>query len=105
MSEETSSKVPPAVAETKQLRKDIDEVLQRLKVVSGMNDQIFTVPPPLYEASGRKSRERSIAITKLQEAIMWLGMDLKALNEPNPYPQSYNPDSSKIEPTADGLKM
>jgi hypothetical protein len=28
------------------------------------------------------SRERSLAITKLQEAIMWLGMDLKAQNEP-----------------------
>jgi hypothetical protein len=28
-----------------------------------------------------KSRERSIAITKLQETIMWLGMDLKRLGE------------------------
>lgn len=49
------------------------------------------------------SRERSIAMTKLQESIMWLGMDLKRLNEPNPYPESYNPESKKIEPTADGL--
>lgn len=59
----------------------------------------------------RKSRERSIAITKLEEAIMWLGMDLKALNEEfpgiqdNPYPESKNPNNLKIEPTADGLKM
>jgi len=51
------------------------------------------------------SRERSLAITKVQEAIMWLGMDLKRLNEPNPYPNSYNPANSIIEPTADGLKM
>ena len=43
--------------------------------------------------------------TKLQEAIMWLGMDLKRLKEPNPYPESMNPNSDKIEPTADGLKM
>ena len=52
-----------------------------------------------------RSRERSISITKLQECIMWLGMDLKRLNEPNPYPDSYNPENTKIAPTADGMKM
>lgn len=31
-----------------------------------------------------KSNERSIAITKLQETIMWLGMDLKRLGEQDP---------------------
>jgi hypothetical protein len=51
------------------------------------------------------SRERSIAITKLQEATMWLGMDLKRLGTPNPYPESYDATSAVIEPTADGLKM
>lgn len=75
------------VSETKQLRKDLDVQLQVLKT------------------SLRKSRERSIAITKIQEAIMWLGMDLKDLNEPNPYPKSYDPSSPQIEPTADGLKL
>ncbi len=76
-----------AIAETKQFRKDLDEVLQRLKT------------------SPRMSRERGITITKLQEAIMWLGMDLKELGTPNPYPQSYNPDSPVVEPTADGIKL
>lgn len=91
MSEEQA--VPPEVAQTKQFRKDLDEVLQRLK------------------SATRKSRERSIAITKLQESVMWLGMDLKAMNEEgvtgcqNPYPQSYNPGNPTIEPTADGLKL
>lgn len=75
------------IAETKQLRKDLDTQLQTLK------------------NSPRKSRERSISITKLQEAIMWLGMDLKDLGTPAPYPQSYNPESKAIEPTADGLKL
>jgi len=51
------------------------------------------------------SRERSLAITKLQESIMWLGMDLKRLNEPNPYPDSYKPENTNIAPTADGMKM
>jgi hypothetical protein len=83
------------IAETKQFRKDLDEVLQRLKLAS-----IHGGPHPC-----RASRERSIAVTKIQEAIMWLGMDLKDIGAPNPYPQSYNPSSPVIEPTADGLKM
>ena len=51
------------------------------------------------------SRERFITVSKLQEAVMWLGMDLKRLNEPNPYPNSKDPSNTKIEPTADGLKL
>ena len=52
------------------------------------------------------SRERSLCITKLQEAVMWLGMDLKRLGTPNPYPSSKDPSKgTKIEPTADGLKL
>lgn len=91
------------VGETKQFRKDLDEVLQRLKISSH---------PANRCQYARVSSERAIAITKLQEAIMWLGMDLKAINEEspsnettNPYPQSYNPESTAIEPTADGLKL
>lgn len=74
------------VSNTKQLRKDIDEVLQRVKSLDS-------------------SRETSLAITKLQEAVMWLGMNLKRLGEVNPYPESYNPKSTEIAPTADGLKL
>lgn len=74
------------ISNTKQLRKDIDEILQRVK---GLN----------------QSRETSLAITKLQEAMMWLGMNLKRFGEEDPYPESRNPESQKIEPTADGLKF
>ena len=81
------TKVEEAIVETKTLRRDLDVILQRVK------------------SSDRKSRERSITDTKLTEAIMWLGMDLKALDAPNPYPNSKDPSNLKIEPTADGLKM
>lgn len=75
------------VIENKSLRRDTDAIIQRVKALPG-------------------SRERSIAITKLQEAVMWLGMDLKRLNEPNPYPSSKDPATGTvIEPTADGLKL
>lgn len=75
------------IVANKQLRKDLDEKIQEVK----------NLPP---------SRERSICITKLQEAVMWLGMDLKRLNDANPYPSSKDPlTGDKIEPTADGLKF
>ena len=75
------------IVANKQLRKEIDEKIQLVKALPA-------------------SRERSLAITKLQEAVMWLGMDLKRLNETNPYPSSKDPKTGdKIEPTADGLKF
>lgn len=89
------------VFQTKQWRKDLDECLQRLKRGSDKNFTGLRAP----DHPVRSSRERSLAMTKVEEAIMWLGMDLKAQNTPNPYPQSYNPTSNVIEPTADGLKM
>lgn len=71
----------------KKLRKAIDEVIQEVKQM------------PL-------SKEREQSIIKLQEGVMWLGMDLKRLGETNPYPSSKDPNSgTKIEPTADDLKF
>ena len=75
------------ITKVKQLRKDINDVIQQLKTLDGC-------------------REVSICITKLQEAIMWLGMDLKRIGDINPYPNSKNPSTgTKIEPTADNLKF
>jgi hypothetical protein len=75
------------VVSNKKLRQNIDQLIQELKAL-----------PP--------SRERSLSITKLQEGVMWLGMDLKRLGEANPYPTSKDPSTGTvIEPTADGLKF
>lgn len=79
------------IVSDKELRRDTDAIIQRVK----------SMPP---------TRERSLCITKLQEAVMWLGMDLKRIHETtgagaNPYPNSKDPSNLKIEPTADGLKL
>jgi len=80
------------VTSLKQYRKDIDGQIAKLKLW-----------PP--------TRERSLAVTKLQEAVMWLGMDLKRIGEANPgmvanpYPHSKDPSNVIIDPTADGLKL
>ena len=75
------------IPKVKQLRKDIDDVIQRVKTLDNC-------------------REVSICITKLQEAVMWLGMDLKRIGDINPYPSSKDPSTgTKIDPTADNLKF
>lgn len=75
------------VVAVKQLRKDTDEIIQRVKSLPG-------------------SAETTLAYRNLQMGVMWLGMVLKELNEPNPYPSSKDPNTGTvIEPTADGLKL
>lgn len=91
----------------KTFRRDIDGIIQELKKSSDKGFSGNRSP----DHPVRQSRERSLAITKLQEAVMWLGMDLKAINEEqpgavdNPYPNSKDPGNTKIDPTADGLKL
>lgn len=98
---------------SKELRVELDSTLQKLKQANGeivLKVEAGAAVPDLKDIQ-RKSRERALAITKIQEAIMWLGMDLKGLkeaglsDEPNPYPESYNPASGEVAPTAQGLKL
>jgi hypothetical protein len=80
------------IVAVKELRRDTDAIIQRIKNLPG-------------------SAERTLAFRKLQEGVMWLGMDLKRINEStpgvlaNPYPNSKDPSNTKIDPTADGLKL
>ena len=98
--------IETAIIQDKELRRDIDAIIQRIKHASDTKREMLT-----SDDHARASRERSICITKLQEAVMWLGMDLKAINDENPgaqdnpYPNSKDPSNTKIEPTADGLKL
>lgn len=89
---EAEAAVRGEIVANKELRRDLDVQIQKVKLLP-------------------KSHERALCITKLQEAVMWLGMDLKRINEENPgaqenpYPNSKDPSNLKIEPTADGLKL
>jgi hypothetical protein len=75
-----------AIVADKSFRNQLDGILQDLK----------TCP---------KTRERAVAITKIQEAIMWLGLDLKELNGGKScYANGYLPNTI-VDPPADGLKL
>ncbi len=87
MGEKTEFTYEEEIVGNKTLRKEADAIIQKIKAL-----------PP--------SRERALSITKLQESVMWLGMDLKRLGTKNPYPSSKNPETGTIvEKTADGLKL
>lgn len=80
------------IVAVKELRRDVDAIVQRVK-----------------ELPAGKSRESALAFTNLQQGVMWLGMELKRLGDlghgENPYPNSKDPSNTKIDPTADGLKL
>jgi hypothetical protein len=102
-----TSQIESHIILDKELRRDIDAIIQRLK--EGGDKNFTGLRSPDHPV--RPSRERSLAITKLQEAVMWLGMDLKAINDENPgaqenpYPHSKDPSTTIIDKTADGLKL
>jgi hypothetical protein len=86
---ERPTEIDEHVRETKGLRWGLDVELQALRTMM----------------CNRSSRERSLAITKIQEAIMWLGMDLKDLaGGKSCYVHGYDQASPVVDPPADGLK-
>ena len=69
---------------SKQVRIDVDDIIRR----------VTNMPV---------SAESHMSLIKLQEAVMWMGMNLKRLGSPNPYPNSRNTNNEKVDKTADGL--
>ncbi len=92
------------ITEDKALRRDLDAQPQRVKALPPTRERSICITK-LQEAVmwlGKAlppTRERSICITKLQEAVRWLGMDLKRLATPDPYPDSKDPYPDSKDPS------
>lgn len=91
-----------AVIKSKELRKGLDEVLQNVKSFA---DDLKAMAEEPGVDKGEAIAQCVISRRDLESAIMRQGMVLKAVGRANPYPQSYNPESPKVEPTADGLTL
>ena len=92
-----------AIATAKQFRKDADELLQRMK-----EHKTFLVLSNDFTVAEQKSEviaQHTLSIRDMESAIMRQGMALKYIGNPDPYPESRNPESSVVSPTADGLKL
>jgi len=106
-----------AIAAAKTFRKDADDLLQRMKehkramcLQPPMSNRMMTAeeakslperPDDLSEATA----QHTISIRDLESCIMRQGMALKYIGNPDPYPESRDPSSPVVAPTADGLKM
>jgi len=87
LSEETLAHRTEYVPRVKEFRQLGDELIQSVKEL-------------------QPSKEVELSIIKFQEGVMWLGMELKRINEPNPYPNSKDASTGNvIDKTADGLKL
>lgn len=95
-----------AIAAAKQFRKDADDLLQRMKLHGGVlkSSKAFTEDDEPVDI-GEIIAQHTVSIRDLESCIMRQGMTLKAIGNPDPYPESRNPASTVVEPTADGLKL
>lgn len=91
-----------AIKESKQFRKDADELLQRMKA---HKDRLRLMPSSEAEDSNEVIAQHILSTRDLESCIMRQGMALKYIGAPNPYPNSKDPSNTQIEPTADGLRM
>lgn len=80
-----SGKPIDQVGYVKSLRKELAETINNLREIK----------------DSKGGRERALAITKLQEARMWLGMVLQEAGEPYPYPNGDNVNSPYVDAPAD----
>ena len=108
------------IRRAKELRVAIDSVLQDVKAFGKdcLASPCIDTPKPSRslgaptkpEVEGFADPQEVPANVKLcqrhlEDATMRLGMTLKAIGATNPYPESYNPDSNRIEPTADAAPI
>lgn len=103
-----------AIATAKQFRKDADELLQRMKThrvsllkraQEGAGTVHIQPHGEVFEDVGEAIAQHTLSIRDLESAIMRQGMALKYIGNPDPYPESKNPESPVVEPTADGLRL
>lgn len=101
------------IATAKTFRQELDNILQRMKshkgVLTSRGAQAQTAEDIAQHGAVKDHQEliaqHILSLRDLESAIMRQGMALKAIGNPTPYPQSYNPASPVVEPTADGLKL
>lgn len=93
-----------AIAASKQFRKDADALLQRMKDHSNaLRNHPYGGEE--MQDKGEVIAQHILSTRDLESCIMRQGMALKYIGNPDPYPESRDPNSTVVEPTADGLKM
>lgn len=93
-----------AIRYSKEIRAKGDAVVQmadhlRSELIKHAKDDDYTVNPSEAIASC------VLSMRHFEDGVMRQGLVLKNIGNPNPYPESKDPASIKVEPTADNLKF
>lgn len=91
-----------AIATAKEFRRDLDAILQRMKE---HKTTLRTLPASDALDPGEVIAQHIINFRDVESAIMRQGLVLKSIGNPDPYPESRDPSSPVVAPTADGLKL
>lgn len=104
--DETDSVSQPTLTSiAKGFRKDLDDVLQKMKSHRDAITMTGAILPGV-EDQREVVANHILSLRAVEDAVMRQGMVLKCIGAtPNPYPNSYKPESPVIEPTADGIKL
>lgn len=94
-----------AIIASKQFRKELDDILQRMKAHRSLMSCTVSNQTPFADQPGEAIAQHTISIRDLESAIMRQGMTLKAIGNENPYPNSKDISNTVVDPTADGLKL
>jgi hypothetical protein len=100
-----------AITTAKQFRVDADALLQRMKehryaLASGRRfDSEDEQSKKDVDDYSETIAQHTLSIRDLESCIMRQGMALKNIGNENPYPNSYDPSNTKVDPTADNLKL
>lgn len=97
--------VDEAIIEAKQFRKDADILLQRMK---SHTRRLKGIVEPIDDNAmdkGEVIANHILSVRHVEDAIMRQGMTLKNFGTADPYPSSKNTSTTKVDPTADGLKL
>lgn len=81
------------IVRVKVIRQSLDRLDQAIQALS---------EPPYGDGPGSEDfRTLDNARARLQEARMWLGMNLQANGQPHPYPKGLNTATAEVDPPAD----
>lgn len=95
-----------AIAKSKTFRKKADELLQEMKEhKKELLAQQRVQEAPIGDDVGEVITQHILSQRDLESCIMRQGMALKYIGNPDPYPESRDPSSPVVAPTADGLKL
>jgi hypothetical protein len=94
-----------AIIASKTFRKEADDLLQRMKDHTRSLRALGPEGKNGFEDCSEVIAQHILSTRDLESSIMRQGMALKYIGNPNPYPNSKDPTTTRIEPTADGLKM